>query len=627
MTDYGPGHGNAWRQPEPWDPDDPLFGDQGWANGQQRYPSYEQQPADWHPYAAGVQNWTGVQNPGAGHPQQGAPGHVPQQGDHQAAAGQWPAGQLPPQDGQGQTHGWDVQAPPPQQVYETGQFTTGYDQGYGNDVYAADGYGADPYADPYGQQAYAIGQFATYDAATTTVTGWDQTTPIPAQAGPAEPLTAPAPPAPREPAAPEPDVDWNPFDDDDEVEETHPFFSGTDADDADEEYERRRSRDDDDDDHDDRPRVTKGGTKGRTKGKGKGKDRDAKRGGTKRRSGCACLAVVVVLGGGVGTGGYVAYRYYETHIAPPPDWAGDGTGSVQVSVPDSATLALIGNLLKDAGVVRSVDAFTRAAAGNPKAVGIQGGVYILHRHMSAAAAVAMMLDPNAQSAVIVREGWRAVQVYAALDRQLDLKPGSTRATAGSVNLRLPSWYHGDNPEGFLFPAKYSAAKGSNAGAILQQMVQRANTEFTADGLTAAAAKAGKTPYQILVIASLIQAEAQQPQDFGKVSRVIYNRLQQGMPLGFDSTINYAMGRSTLHTTDSDTQFPSPYNTYLHAGLPPGPIDNPGHEAIEAALHPTPGAWLYFVTVKPGDTRFAVTAAEHQHNVDLFNAYQRTHGGK
>lgn len=99
-----------------------------------------------------------------------------------------------------------------------------------------------------------------------------------------------------------------------------------------------------------------------------------------------------------------------------------------------------------------------------------------------------------------------------------------------------------------------------------------------------------------------------------------------MKLGFDSTINYAMGRSSLDTSISDTKYPSPYNTYLHQGLPPGPIGNPGHQAIEAALKPTKGDWLYFVTVKPGDTRFTDSESEHSKNVEDFNKEQRNKKG-
>jgi UPF0755 protein len=110
---------------------------------------------------------------------------------------------------------------------------------------------------------------------------------------------------------------------------------------------------------------------------------------------------------------------------------------------------------------------------------------------------------------------------------------------------------------------------------------------------------------------------------GKVARVIFNRLERGMPLQMDSTINYALGRSTLATSTRDTRIDSPYNSYQRMGLPPTPIGNPGEEAMRAAIDPTPGDWLYFVTVKPGDTRFTADYAEHQHNVDEFNRNRRS----
>ena len=112
------------------------------------------------------------------------------------------------------------------------------------------------------------------------------------------------------------------------------------------------------------------------------------------------------------------------------------------------------------------------------------------------------------------------------------------------------------------------------------------------------------------------------EDFGKVSRVIANRLEIDMRLQFDSTVNYALGRSTLDVSIEDTQIDSPYNTYVEYGLPPGPICNPGHQALEAALNPTPGDWLYFVTVSEGDTRFTADPEEHEQNVQDFNEAQR-----
>jgi UPF0755 protein len=115
---------------------------------------------------------------------------------------------------------------------------------------------------------------------------------------------------------------------------------------------------------------------------------------------------------------------------------------------------------------------------------------------------------------------------------------------------------------------------------------------------------------------------------GKVARVLENRLADGMPLQLDTTVNYANGKSGITTTAEDRANPSPYNTYVHTGLPPGAIGNPGEEAIRAVLNPTPGDWRFFVVVDPdtGETRFAVTAAEHNQNVVLFQQWLQDHPG-
>jgi UPF0755 protein len=258
-----------------------------------------------------------------------------------------------------------------------------------------------------------------------------------------------------------------------------------------------------------------------------------------------------------------------------------------------------------------------AAQANQKALGINAGIYTLHKKMSAESAITMMLDPSSQSGLVVPEGKRAKEIYALIDKALGKPEGTTAEAAKDADLGLPEWADG-NAEGLLFPAKYPVGKKSDPADVLKKMVQRAEAEYQKLDLESKAEKAGKTPEEIIIIASLVQAEAQEDEDFGKVSRVIYNRLEKNMYLGFDSTINYAKGESKLNTTIDDTKFKSPYNTYQHKGLPPGPIDSPGLQAIEAALNPTKGNWLYFVTVKPGDTRFTDSAAEHQRNVEDFN---------
>ncbi|MFJ9347981.1 endolytic transglycosylase MltG [Streptomyces sp. NPDC101237] len=225
------------------------------------------------------------------------------------------------------------------------------------------------------------------------------------------------------------------------------------------------------------------------------------------------------------------------------------------------------------------------------------------------------------TALVIPEGWRATQVYDAVDKALALPSGSTRQSVGTAGLKLPGEAEG-NPEGYLFPATYPLDKNATPQSVLRYMVDTANKRFGGAPVAAGAQRDAMNVYQAVTIASIVQAEASNKADMGKVARVVFNRLQSGMPLQMDSTLNYALDRSTLDTTTADTRIENPYNSYQRMGLPPSPIDSPGEDAMRAAMNPTPGNWLYFVTVKPGDTRFTADYAEHQRNVAEFNAERR-----
>ena len=217
-----------------------------------------------------------------------------------------------------------------------------------------------------------------------------------------------------------------------------------------------------------------------------------------------------------------------------------------------------------------------------------------------------------EQTLTVPEGQRAAQIYAAADKALHRPAGSTAKAAKSAHLTLPDEAKG-NPEGYLFPATYPIDADTTPASLLSYMVKTANQRLADDGIAS---------YRTVIIASIVQAEADRPADMGKVARVIDNRLAHHMPLQMDSTINYALGRSTLHTSHADTRTKSPYNTYRHQGLPPTPIDNPGADALKAAGAPPAGDWLYFVTVKPGNTRFTADYQEHLRNVQEFNDRQK-----
>ncbi|MGW1258829.1 endolytic transglycosylase MltG [Streptomyces sp. NPDC002513] len=219
--------------------------------------------------------------------------------------------------------------------------------------------------------------------------------------------------------------------------------------------------------------------------------------------------------------------------------------------------------------------------------------------------------------LVIPEGWRTGQIYAAIDKALGLPPGSTRKSLPKAHLKLPPEAQG-NPEGYLFPASYPVHKGADPESVLRYMVDTANERFSGGTITAGAQRHALTGYQAVTVASIVQAEAATRADMAKVARVVFNRLERGMPLQMDSTLNYALKRSTLNTSMRDTKTDSPYNSYRSMGLPPTPISNPGEAALRATLNPAPGNWLYFVTVKPGDTRFTASYEEQQRNVTEFN---------
>ncbi|MFG2264390.1 endolytic transglycosylase MltG [Streptomyces sp. NPDC048720] len=219
--------------------------------------------------------------------------------------------------------------------------------------------------------------------------------------------------------------------------------------------------------------------------------------------------------------------------------------------------------------------------------------------------------------LVIPEGRRASQVYEAVDKALELPPGSTRKSLGKAGLKLPKEAAG-NPEGYLFPGTYPLAKGATPESLLRLMVGTAGKKFDTPPVAAGAQRNTLNVYQTVIVASIVQAESTAKADMGKVARVILNRLQRGMPLQVGTTLNYALNRTGGNAGDhADSD--SPYNSYRRVGLPPTPIGNPGPEAMRAVTNPPSGDWLYYVTVKPGDTRFTADYAEHVRNVTEFSA--------
>ncbi|MEU2599444.1 endolytic transglycosylase MltG [Streptomyces hirsutus] len=592
MTEYGRGRGS-----EPWHPDDPLYGDGGWAGQQTQQGQQPQQP----PYDGQAQHYP--QQPQQQHQQQyGDWGTAEQQGGY----GEQQYAQYDQQQGHQQQYGeqqyGQQYAPqqaqhPDQQQYDTGGWQTGA-HAHPQAPYAA----ADP-TDPYGQQGGAYGAQQPDHYATSEA--YPPPEP-PARRG-AEPERQPEQdPEPE----PEPRTDWDPGPDQGE----HAFFSG-----------------DDDEDEPDEP-----GGRGDRRGKGArggkgGKGAKDK----KRRSGFACLMVVVVLGGGVVGVSYVGWQFVKDRFGSAPDFAGDGNGEqVTVTIPKGSTGYAIGQVLKKEGVVKSVDAFVAAQADNAQGDTIQDGVYTLELEMSAESAVELMLSPKSRNNLIIAEGLRNAKIYELIDQRLEVEDGTTEKVAEKdwKKLGLPDWAvnGGDVKvplEGFLYPSSYAVGKGAKPADVLKEMVGRATDKYEELQFPEKAESLGLDgPWELVTVASLVQAEGKTHDDFRKMSEVIYNRLkptntETNQLLQFDSTFNYLRGESNIDISESEINSnKDPYNTYTRKGLPPGPIGNPGDDALTAALKPTKDGWIYFVaTDGVSKTEFAKTHDDFLKLKDKFNA--------
>jgi UPF0755 protein len=325
-------------------------------------------------------------------------------------------------------------------------------------------------------------------------------------------------------------------------------------------------------------------------------------------------------------------RVYHKLTEGTADWKDGPIGAEQVvQVKAGSSIRTIGRTLEEAGVVRTEGAFVSAARDDSRATRLQPGYYRLNLHMSADGALAKMLDPKSRilARIAIPEGSDVAETMAKLAKESGIDPADfTKAISDPKKLGLPTWAKGDNlPEGFLFPATYDVEPDATAESVVEQMIQRFNVALKDTDLAARAAVVGRTPYEVLTIASLVQAESKLAVDMPKIARVIYNRLEKGMRLQLDTTVIYANGGTKSVTTTAEQRAKqSPYNTYLVAGLPAGPIDSPGQAAIEAALSPADGDWLYFVAVNPdtGETKYAVTGEEHARNVEEFRAWLRAH---
>jgi UPF0755 protein len=312
---------------------------------------------------------------------------------------------------------------------------------------------------------------------------------------------------------------------------------------------------------------------------------------------------------------------------------GEGSGRVVVRIASGATVGEIGDQLADRGVIGSPFFFRLRAKLSGGASDVKSGTFTLREDMSYGAALEALSrapPPPPVIRVTIPEG-RSRNESAPLSRQAGLRGDYVAATRRATRALDPRRYGapgGTSLEGFLFPATYELRRGATARQLVSQQLLAFKQNLARVDLRYARSK-NLNVFDVVTIASMVEREVAVARERPLVAAVIYNRLRAGMNLGIDATLRFALDNWTQPLKVSDQNSDSPYNTRNHAGLPPGPIGNPGLASIEAAARPARVPYLFYV-VKPGtcgEHAFASTDAEHQRNVERYNAARDAAGGK
>ncbi|WP_254066184.1 endolytic transglycosylase MltG [Curtobacterium sp. VKM Ac-2852] len=350
----------------------------------------------------------------------------------------------------------------------------------------------------------------------------------------------------------------------------------------------------------------------------------------KRRRGplvAGLVIVAVVLAAGVGAYTFAAPKFQQLIAAisgaqEPDDYTGDGTSKVTITIKQGDIGENVAATLQRSGVVKDSKVFYKLLLASPD-VQFQPGSYALKKQMSSKSALAALQDTKnrVQASIIIPEGTALADIEAGMVSKAGLTKQEVDAAAKDLSAYdLPSGV--TTLEGWLFPATYPINPGWTAEQYFKSMVDTMKERLSAAGVKEADQE------RTIVFASLVQKEAGLAADYPKVARVFQNRLDQGMRLQSDATVAYGTGNThTVTTTDAERADESnAYNTYVHEGLPPAPISNPGDIAIKAVTNEAPGKWLYFVTVnlETGETVFSNTYDEHLVAVKQFQAWLRAH---
>ncbi len=312
--------------------------------------------------------------------------------------------------------------------------------------------------------------------------------------------------------------------------------------------------------------------------------------------------------------GAVAMRVLE-HLSTPLN---PGAARIVVDVPAGASLNQIAHILAQRGVIQKPRLFSLAARLLGQGRHIRSGEYYVSASQSPLAMLkALTVGRPVLHKVTFPEGSTAAQVARILD-QAGLCPearflAAARDTATTAQLGIPA----SEVEGYLFPDTYHLPKGLEPQEIMRLMVRRFRAVWRELNRQPSLKAEGCSPHQIVIMASLIQAEAKVEDEMPLIAAVFFNRLEKGMLLQCDPTVIYGLEDFEGRLHKNDLNDPHPYNTYVHSGLPPGPIGNPGAQALRAALNPAAADYLYFVSRNDGTHQFSQTYAQHRRAVTKY----------
>jgi uncharacterized YceG family protein len=311
---------------------------------------------------------------------------------------------------------------------------------------------------------------------------------------------------------------------------------------------------------------------------------------------------------------------------------GEGSGRVVVQIPEGASIGEIGDLLDERGVISSSTLFQIRTTLAGKRSDLRAGTFTLEEGMSYGDAIDVLSTPQADRTITITlpEGLSRGEV-APLAREAGVGGNYTEASRRSAALKPRSYGaegRAGSLEGFLFPATYELKAGASARTLVAKQLEAFRQRIRSVDMRYARSK-NLTTYDVLVVASMVEREVAVAKERRLVAAVIYNRLREGIPLGIDATIRFALDQWTRPLTVSELGTDSPYNTRENAGLPPGPIGNPGIASIRAAADPARVGYLYYV-VKPGtcgEHSFSSTEAEFNADVDRYEAAREAAGGE